>query len=273
VVDGYPEIQAKRRILWTHDLPHNGFIPNPKTINAFHAVVFMSDFARKIWSDFYPPIRNIRSRHFKIPNGVDREIFRPGIKDLNYIIYASAPNRGLKRLPLLLDAIRSKLSSKIHLKAFSNLQVLHPNEVGDNPDEFQGIYKTVEESSVELHDPLPQRQFAIELGRAGLMLLPTDYPEICSNAVIQSLACGTPVISTGGIGSIGEWVTDGYNGRLTGYRPTDYMVYQVELVRAMVDMMSSDTEHRKYVARTSRTNLKSWDQVASLWDQMIRKIS
>ena len=28
--DGYPDIEARKRVLWTHDLPHMGMIPEPK---------------------------------------------------------------------------------------------------------------------------------------------------------------------------------------------------------------------------------------------------
>src|SRR3990167_10438182 len=94
--DGYPDIKARRRILWTHDLPHNGFIPEPKTIKAFAATVFMSQYAERIWRAFYPTI----GRSFMIPNGVDKTLFFPRPKLPGFLIFASAPNRGLKKLPL-----------------------------------------------------------------------------------------------------------------------------------------------------------------------------
>ena len=44
-LDGLPELNTRHRVLWTHDLPHHGFIPHPKTIKAFSATVFMSKYA------------------------------------------------------------------------------------------------------------------------------------------------------------------------------------------------------------------------------------
>jgi hypothetical protein len=110
VGEGYGGIQAKHRILWTHDLPHNGFISEPKIMNAFTGVVFMSRYAEHIWRAFYRTI----GRSFLIPNGVDKDIFYPREKDLNYLIYGSAPNRGLKRLSLIYDAVKSKSNKPLY---------------------------------------------------------------------------------------------------------------------------------------------------------------
>mgnify|MGYP001064197246 CR=1 FL=1 len=49
VDDGHPLIRVKHRVLWTHDLPHNGFLEEPRTIKAFSATVFMSQYAEDIW--------------------------------------------------------------------------------------------------------------------------------------------------------------------------------------------------------------------------------
>src|ERR1051325_410528 len=193
--DGYPSIRARARILWTHDLPHAGFIPEPATVKAFACTVFMSEYAEAIWRTFYRDI----GRSVRIPNGVDRELFYPRTKDPGYLIYASAPNRGLERLPFIFDAIQAALGEKLRMRAYSRLAALHP---GEGPDTFD--YNTIRSSAVELHDPIPQAQLAEELGSAAMMILPSEYPEICSNIVLQALASGTPVITTGGLGSAGE---------------------------------------------------------------------
>ena len=111
--EGYVGLGAKHRILWTHDLPHNGFIAEPKMMHAFSAVVFMSRYAEHIWRSFYQTI----GKSFLIPNGVDKELFYPREKDLNYLIYGSAPNRGLKRLSLIFDAVKTKTNKPLYFNA------------------------------------------------------------------------------------------------------------------------------------------------------------
>jgi glycosyltransferase involved in cell wall biosynthesis len=143
--------------------------------------------------------------------------------------------------------------------------VLHPNEGEDR----NGLaYKSCEDAGIEVMDPVPQGELARELGRAGLMILPTDYPEICSNAVLQSLACGTPIVTTGRLGATPEWVSS-KNGRLTKFRPQDYMVYQVEMVRGAVEILENERLHRKLIHNAPKTKgLLTWQQVADKWNRM-----
>lgn len=260
---GYPSITAKRRVMWTHDLPHNGFIPEPETIRAFDATVFMSGYAERVWRAFYKGI----GRSVAIPNGVDA-IFKPRERDLGYLIYASAPNRGLKDMPLIADAIDARVDKDVYCKAFSRLSTLHPNEGEDRFD-----YKPIEDSIVKLMEPMPQRLFAYELGKAGLMILPTGYPEICSNVVLQSLACGTPVITTGNLGATPEWIKHKKNGMLTTFLPNDYMIHTVEMVRNAVQVLENEKLHRRLIRGALRTKVLNWEQVGAKWQRLLRRIS
>lgn len=258
---GYPEIEATR-FLWTHDLPHNGFIPEPKTIKAFACTVFMSDYAERVWRKFYPDI----GRSKTIPNGVDKSIFYPRPKE-DSLIYCSAPNRGLHKLPLILDAIRSRIGRDIRLDAYSRLSVLHPNELDAGQDTFD--YTPLEESNVNLCDPIPQSLLGEKLGRASLMILPTSYPEICSNTILQSLACGTPVITTGNLGSAHEWVDHRYNGMLTEFAPHDYMIHTLEMVRNAVEVLEKPKLLRKLQLGAVKTRIHSWAEIGAMWERML----
>lgn len=264
---GLSQIKAKHRILWTHDLPHAGFIEDPKNIKSFSAVVFMSDYAEDIWRFFYKDIK----RSFKIPNGVDKSIFYPREKNLNYLIFASAPNRGLKRLPFIFDCIKTRVNKPLVMKAFSNLEVLHPNETGEN-DDFAETYKEVTASEVQLHNPIPQLELAEELGCASLMILPTDYPEICSNIILQSLASGTPIVTTGKLGSAGEWIENGWNGFLTRWSPVDYMAYNIDIMRSAVSILENEGLHEVLINNAANTKIHTWDEIGGLWHKMLMRI-
>lgn len=265
VGSGYADIPARRRILWTHDLPHNGFIPEPKTIKAFACTVFMSRYAERVWRTFY---RDIGQSEI-IPNGVDRELFRPGPKDFGSLIYASAPNRGLDKLPLIFDAIRTRVAKPVRMVAYSNLAALHPGEIGKG-DEFD--YQSIRESAVELRDPIPQAQLAAELGKAGLMILPSGYPEICSNIVLQALACGVPIVTTGSLGATPEWVNR-HNGRLTEFGPQDYMVHTVEIVRHAVDILEDEKLHRRLIRGAQESPVQTWEEIGTRWSKLLRRCS
>lgn len=263
--DGYPWISAKSRVLWTHDLPHSGWIPEPKTIKAFACTVFMSRYAERVWRAFYKDI----GKSVLISNGVDKDIFYPREKDFDDLIYASAPNRGLDKLPLIFDAIQARTGGK-RMRAYSNLAALHPGEVGAG-DTFD--YKTVQESAVELLDPIPQIELAEQLGRAGLMVLPTGYPEICSNIVLQSLASGTPIVTTGNLGATPEWVKHGKNGMLTEFVPADYMVHTVEIVRNAVRALEDKCLHKRLIDGARKTRIPTWAEVGSQWEKLLRRFT
>jgi glycosyltransferase involved in cell wall biosynthesis len=268
---GYSGINAKHRVLWTHDLPHSGFAPEPKRFYAFSKVVFMSKYAKKVWKSFFYDI----GRSVIIPNGIDKSIFYPGKeKDLNKLLFFSAPNRGLKRLPLIFEAIKSRMEPDISMDAYTNMGILHPNEVLDSDnDGFSLEYKTANEVGINVYDPIPQRKLAKEIQTAGLTILPTDYPEICSNSILQSLACGTPVITTGGLGSAGEWIKHGKNGMLTKWHPVDYMVHTVEMVRNALKVLKNVKKHQKMIFTAGNTKgLFTWQQIGKKWDRMLRRL-
>jgi len=257
--DGYSMIRAKHRVLWTHDLPHSGFIPNPKSITAYDRVVFMSRYAEGVWRKFYPAI----GKSTFIPNGVDKKEFYPRQKR-KHLIYASAPNRGLDKLPLILDALRSRVDADLELTAYSNLAKLHP---GEGEDRFD--YTPIRESNVTLFSPVPQKVLANKLGQAALMILPSAYPEICSNAVLQSLVSGTPIITTGNLGATPEWVKHKKNGMLTEYVPHDYMVHIVEIVRNAKEVLNNPKLHQRLIDGALRTKIFDWQEIGAKWERML----
>lgn len=268
VANGYPELDVGARILWTHDLPHNGFIQEPKTVRAFAYTVFMSRYAERVWRTFYKDI----GRSVLIPNGVDKELFYPREKDLRYLIYFFHPNRGLKRLSLIADAISSRLGERIKFHAYSNAKSMYPSETTDRDHDDQYDLPTYDEAgTLKLCAPLPSQGIAEQVGRAGLCILPSGYPEICSNSVLQALASGTPIITTGGMGATPEWVRHRRNGMLTQFQPMDYMVHTLEIVRNAVEVLENEKLHRKLIKGAARTKILSWDEVGRAWDRLISR--
>jgi glycosyltransferase involved in cell wall biosynthesis len=220
----------------------------------------MSGYAEQLWRAYYPDI----GHSVRITNGVDRKIFYPRQKDMRYLIYASAPNRGLDKLPLIVSAVREKVP--VHMKAFSRLSALHPNEGNDEFD-----YASIQAEGLERCDPVPQEVLADELGKASAMILPTGYPEICSNVVLQSLASGTPVITTGGLGATPEWVRHGKNGMLTGFLPHDYMIHSLEMVRNTVSVLEDEKLHKRLIQGALQTRIPTWGEIGRKWLTLLHR--
>ena len=105
------------------------------------------------------------------------------------------------------------------------------------------------------------------------MILPTSYPEICSNTILQSLASGTPIITTGNLGSADEWVVHEFNGWLTKFQVHDYMIHTLEMVRGATRILDNEKLHRKMIKRCLRTrHIYSWQEIGEKWDKMFRKV-
>ncbi len=264
VGQGYADIDARARVLWTHDLPHPGFLIDSRYAGMLAGVVYMSCYGRAVWRTAWPGL----PRGALIPNGVDIELFRPRRKDSDLLVYASAPNRGLSRLPLIVDAVRERVSSTLRLEAYSNRAKLHPSE---GVDDYAPVYETVREGGVDLRDPIPQDGLADVLGRAAAMVLPTEYPEICSNVVLQSLASGTPVVTTGGLGFVPEWVKHRRTGWLTRWSPRDYMTHTMEMVRGLEWLLSNPTRLARAQRRAARTPVWTWEQVGEAWRRYLNR--
>jgi glycosyltransferase involved in cell wall biosynthesis len=205
-----------------------------------------------------------------IPNGVDRSRFYPGAHDRLTLLYCSAPNRGLKRLPLILDALRRRVSPAVRCLAFSNLQQQHPAEILDE-DPFTAVYQSVAESSVELRNPVPQTELAEVMRTAGVLIMPSDYPEICSNNVLQALASGLPVITTR-MGSAEEWVKSGRNGHLIDWWPQHGMIYDVEFVRRLMATISSEKTYQWMSKKAYQTPLWTWPDVGRAWERLCSQL-
>jgi glycosyltransferase involved in cell wall biosynthesis len=273
--DGYPLIRTKKRVLWTHDLPHPGFIPNPKLLNIINRTVFMSGFAEGIWRTFFPGIK----KSVTIPNGVDKDVFYPGEKDLDYIIFCSAPNRGLDWLPFIFSRVRGRTRKSLYLKAFSNMRLMHPHEQDNRMDnfwvdtDFEHVYSDCIANNVEICDPVPQPDLAIELGKASLMIMPTKFPEICSNSILQALASGVPIVTTGdGLGSAHEWIKHGKNGFLTKYHPMHYMACYMEMSRFAEHIIQNEKKHRSMCNRAAKTKVYTWVEIGKKWFKMLKAL-
>jgi len=268
--NGFPEFRTKHRVLWTHDCVHGGWIPEPKLIKAFSMTVFMSRYSEKCWRYFYPEI----GRSVFIPNGVDKKIFYPREKDMNLLIFCSAPNRGASRLSLFFEALRNKVNPTLRLKAFTDMKTMHPAEYRNEGAEeiYDSQYKDMEVVGIERPGCVPQPELAEHLGRASLMLLPSGYPEQCGNSVLQSLASGTPIISTD-CGATPEWVKSGWNGMVTMFHLEDYMAYHKEFYNLSAKVLSDPKLHRKLIANAPKTkNLFTWEEIGSQWAKMLRSL-
>ncbi len=141
-----------------------------------------------------------------IRNGVDLDAFRPA---------ADAPVRGSDGRLLMVGHLKAGKGHGIAIDALGSLPGFHLTIAGDGP-----LRAALEERAsangvaarVEFLGRVPHGELARHYAAADALLLPSER-EGMPNVVLESLACGTPVIATD-VGGIPEVVTDSVAGVL-----------------------------------------------------------
>jgi glycosyltransferase involved in cell wall biosynthesis len=263
--DCFDELMAKHRVLWVHDMVHGGWIQKPEKIKTLSAVFFMSKYSQETWNSYY---KNLPKKQFIIPNGVNKNLFYPQPKDLDQMLFFSAPNRGLEHLPIILETTRAATGRDLKMVAYSNMKKLHPQE----QDKFKYVYENVKGRGVDLRDPVPQHIIADTIRRSGLMVKPNDYAETCSNTTLQALAAGVPVV-TGPTGADKEWVKTGFNGVTTNHSMQDGPLFIMEMCRGVVDILKDRKTHERLIKNAPKTKgLFTWEQIGKKWELMLTSI-
>jgi len=152
-----------------------------------------------------------------IPTFVDGETFRPnpGFAKDDYIVYAGRLE-AIKGIHILLDALallrRTRPALSLHVKA-----------AGSGDERYsvllkQNVQRAGLQDMVEFVDELNANELSNLLSKAQLFVVPSLWYENLPNVILESYACGTPVLASD-LGSLTECVEDGETGYL--FRPGD----------------------------------------------------
>lgn len=134
------------------------------------------------------------NNHFIIPNIVDTKLFQPTnekpLSKAPELIHISCFENKSKNISGLLEAIALLKSNKIRVK-------LHLAGDGEDKPELERYAKELGLNSQDIifHGLLMPEELANKLRNADFLIQTSNY-ETFSTAVVESLACGVPVIST-----------------------------------------------------------------------------
>ena len=181
--------------------------------------VFVSETLRRRWPD--PDVGVV------VPNGVDRQIFRPASK-------ASA--RARLGLPptgprVMFGGVRSVTTK--------------------NYPRFEAVLRLVQESSpatapLELTGRQSPGQVAAVIQSADVVLLTSDQGTEGSPTIVkESVACGVPVVTVD-VGDVGRWVS-AESGAVIPWADEDTLVGH--LADAVISRMSPSVDHPAYTPR------------------------
>lgn len=187
-----------------------------------------------------------------VPHGIDTDAFRPPS--------ARAPSREARFLAVgsngrdfetlrLVAARCARERLKVRLDA-----VLLPQE----RHELEGCGR------VRLHSGVPEAELVSLYQRADALLLPMRYA-VANNSVLESLACGTPVVTTD-VGGVRDYVDE----TCAWLAPPGDSDAVFELVRAL--SREPEALRAKRAAARRRAELFSWDRVAGMLAEAHRRL-
>ncbi len=256
--------RASRIVWWLHDIVDHRYLEDDG-YRSVDDIVALSEYCKRSYSDFYGIPLN---KFHVIPNGVDRKVFYPGKeardgpRDGNLFVCASAPIKGAYPLEYTFMNLR-RINPRAEIRMYSS-QAIHGLE---NTEGMSKMLEAMRSVGITVLDPVPQAELADVMRKACAFLMPGHYPELCSNSLLQALACGTPVIGSP-IASIPEFVKHRFNGLLTETGPADHYWWWKQFAVQCATIMT-DKDLREKLSSNASWGPMSWDQIGNRWVQIL----
>ena len=182
-----------------------------------------------------------------VPTGIDLARFRPGDRE------AARASLGLPAVRFIVAIVATLRSWKGHeflVDAVARLPEIHLAVVGDGPGR-DNLRAQVERTGIADRVSLAGHQEEVVpwLQSADAVALPSYANEGVPQALMQAMACGIPVVTTG-VGAIAEIVQDGVQGIVVPARNVDALAHAIESLRA-------DPERRARMGAAGRAQARA----------------
>ena len=194
-----------------------------------------------------------------IPNFINPDSFTAVYEPQNHFVFAGRLVR-VKGILTLLEAMR-------HIKSDAVLKIAG---AGEQEAEMRQFVETHNLTNVQFMGHLATDELARLVQTALFTVAPSEWYENYSMTIIESLACGTPVIGAE-IGGIPEQVRDGWNGHL--FEPGN----AVELAARMQNLL----DHRELaveMGRHGRSQVEAlngpethYEQTMQVYERLLRE--
>ena len=203
-------------------------------------------------------------RLFLITNGVDHKLFYPRDKGIcrnklglpqNGRILVTASHLGHRKGHHEVIHVLSNLPTDVRLV------IVGGPAQGGTPDQLRALAaKQGVGNRLILTGRQPYEKLPLYFSAADASVL-ASYREGCPNAVLESLACGTPVVATD-VGAVRDILPEPGAGRIVP-------PLQVEPLREALSWVLEQEWDAKQVAKTS--SIKSWNEIAQAVQGVLRK--
>ncbi len=273
MLDVFAGIPARAKVFWAHDsqgvpmqAPRSGAgrrlaIGWGRTTGPWfhHRVDRIFVISRYLADVFHWLFRAPAEKLVVIPVGIETDLFigpaRPRAP-LRFI-HTSVPDRGLTHLlqEIFPPIRRSFPEAELHLYSYQPLDA----------------YKRYATLGVHFHGWVPKPELVRSLGESTLMLYPSNAEEMGCIAVLESMAAGTPAV-TSALGVLPELAGDGSRGiAVEGWPGT--ADFSRRFVEATTNLLADTARLRRMRAAAHQYSIAhhSWDAIAAQWQQMLQE--
>ncbi len=244
-------------VWWLHDIVDHRYLQD-SAYKRIKKIVSLGDYCTDSYSSFFEIPKD---RFHIISNGIDPEVWYPGKyekRDPNLYIYASAPVKGYSSCAFAYQNLK-RLNPKARMIIYGN-QSLHGLE---NTESYTGWLGQMKILGAEIGEPLPHKELAEVFRRAWCLMMPNDYPEMCSNLILQARACGLPIVSSR-VGGGKEWIEHEETGLLTKYFPHDKFLWWHDYAQNVM-RLATDKELHKMISSNAPVGVPTWEEVGKQW--------
>lgn len=236
-------------------LPYSRFVPQPFVYTVHHAhEAALLDLYQRYPNVHYACISEFQAQTMELPNcttihhGIDASLYRVGEGERDYLAFLGriAPVKGVHL------AIEAAKKAGIPLKIAGQVQPLFREywERVIQPQVDGRFIEFVGELDLEGKNQL--------LGGARAMLFPIQWHEPFGLVMVESMACGTPVLALPG-GSVAEVVEEGVSGHICAH--VDELAQRAADVNIPAVAVRRYVEEKFSVARMTAGYIQLYERV------------
>lgn len=275
-LDEEHHVDAKVRLLWTHDVYPKGFT-RTQALRA-DKVLVLSQWHKQNVMKACPFVHENQMHVTR--NGVDLSRFEVDVpRNTKKAVYSSSPDRGLPALLKVWPKIRERVpEAELHVfYGFENWEFAARVAARVSNDEAQlkliaqlkDDMKRLAPLGVQYRGRMPQQDLAREFKSAGAWLYPTWFTETSCITAMEAQAAGLRIV-TSPIAALNETV--GPRGTMISgdWLSEEYQDHFVEEAVKALNTPANDPKRRQ-VEKYAQKSF-SWDGVAEEWDVLMRQM-